>query len=833
MLRHARSRPAGSAVPTLAWALAALLAPGLPAAEPEPGAAPAANADALRARGAELFASVCADCHGANGEGVEYLYDTPLHGDLSVDKLAELISDTMPEEDPASVVGEDAAAVAAYAVEAFYSRAAQLRNAPPRVELSRLTESQYRRSAAHLGMTFTGERGVKPDEARGLDAEYRTRRGPWEKRLAFKRVDPTANLSLGPGVPAPNDGDERGPADGKLAEEGFQIFWKGAVLPPVTGTYTFTVHCTNVCGLKVNGRQLVDTQVRSGDDVRHSADIFLLGGTPVPVDLYVEKRMGERFGKELKESDFAAKLLWTVPHRAEEVVPARHLLPGWFPEALIVSTPFPPDDKSVGYERGAAVSAAWDEATSEAAFEVADRLLEDENSVRTFLKIQPKDPPDKQREKARTFCKTFAERAFRRPLTDEQVAAYVDAGFADDAPWRDAVKVCVLKTLKSPWFLYPNLHAAIAAGRGEAPDGYDRAASLALSLWDGLPDEWLLKAAEKGELSDPKNVAFQAGRLAEDYKATVKLGEFFAGWLIPEGADEMAKDEGLFPGFDHAAAGDLRTSLELTIGDALAAEKADFRALWNADALYLNHRLAEFYADDLVDPSAVPADGTFARLAVKPGRRAGLLTHPLLMAGYAHHRVTSPIHRGVFVARKLLGRSLKPPKEAFSLLPENFGAEMTTRERISHQTGDTACLACHKIINPLGFSLEQFDAIGRFRTEEKTPAAVRPVDASAVYETPDGRTVELSGAADLSRFVADDPAAHAAFVERLFHAAAKQPVAAYGPDVREELAATFAAGGYDIRAAFAAAAAVAALGPATSTPADARTASADGGDSKN
>ena len=213
MFRHARSRPAGSAVLTLACALAALLAPGLPAAEPETAADSAANADALRARGAELFASVCADCHGTKGEGVEFLYESPLHGDLSVGKLAELISDTMPEEDPGAVVGEDAAAVAAFAFEAFYSRAAQLRNAPPRVELSRLTESQYRRTLAHLGATFAGERGVKPDEPRGLEAEYRTRRGPWDKRLAFKRVDPTVNLSIGPGVRRiPNDGDGRGPS---------------------------------------------------------------------------------------------------------------------------------------------------------------------------------------------------------------------------------------------------------------------------------------------------------------------------------------------------------------------------------------------------------------------------------------------------------------------------------------------------------------------------------------------------------------------------------------------------------------------------------------------
>ena len=814
-------RPAWAAV-ALACAVTALPAPGPAAFAAEPDAAdPTAAPTAANARGAELFASVCADCHGERGEGVEFLYDGPLHGDLSVDQLADLITRTMPEGSPEDVTGEDAAAVAAFAHEAFYSRAARLRNAPPRVELSRLTETQYRRSVADLAAPFVGERNAAPDEPRGLEAEYRRNDGKRERRLAFKRIDPAVNLDLGDGVPEPRDGDEAGPAAGKLHESGFRIYWKGAVLPPVTGVYKFVVDCTHQAYLEVNGVPLVDTKVRSGDQTRQEGEIFLLAGRPVPIDLQMEKRMGKRFNQKQPDLDFAGKLLWAVPHRPEEVVPTRNLLPGRAPEVLLVSTPFPPDDRSVGYERGTAVSANWDAAASEAAFEVLDRLLDSDDSVRSFLKVDPEADAAKQTAQARAFCLTFAERAFRRPLSGEQ-RALIEAQFGGTGDggrtWEEAVKRSVLLTLKSPWFLYPNLHAAIAAAGGEAPDDYDVAAELALTLWDGLPDRPLLDAAARGELSDAGRVRAQADRMARDPRATVKLAEFFADWLIPEGAAEMAKDETLYPGFDAAAAGDLRTSLDLTIGEVLSGAAADFRALWDADGLYLNARLAALYADDLADPSAAPADGTFAKLAVKPGRRAGLLTHPLLMAGYAHHRVTSPIHRGVFVARKLLGRSLKPPKEAFTLLPEDFGGNLTTRERIAHQTGDAACSACHNTINPLGFSLEQYDAIGRFRTEERlskggAPAAVRPVDASATYETADGRTVEFNGAADLARFIAEDPDAHAAFVERLFHHAVKQPAAAYGADTRDRLAEAFTQSGYDVRAAFAAAAATAALGP--------------------
>ena len=812
-------RPPRAAVAS-ACALAALLAPGLSVA-----AGDGETGDA-NGRGAEMFAKVCADCHGERGEGVEFVYEHPLHGDLSVDKLADLVARTMPEEDPGSVVGEDAAAVAAFAYDAFYSEAARLRNAPPRVELARLTESQYRRTIADLAAAFTGTRQV--GEERGLQAEYRRRGGPWDKRLAFKRVDATVDLSLGEGVPEPREGDEKGPSAGKLHEDGFEITWDGAVLPPVTGEYRFVVEGSHGVELQLNGAKLIDTKVRSGDQTRYEATAFLLAGRPTPIRLRTEKRLDKSFDKDPRKYDFAARLSWVVPHRAETVIPARHLLSGWTPRTLLVSAPFPPDDRSVGYERGASVSAAWDEATGEAAFEVADLLLDSDESVRTFLKISDRDAPEKQVEKARAFCATFAERAFRRPLTDELRALYVDGHFEGDRHWRESVKRCVLMTLKSPHFLYPNLHAAIAAANGEPPNSHDRAAALALFLWDGLPDNPLRNAAEYRRLNDPAVVALEAERMSKDHRATVKLTEFFADWLIPEGADQMAKDETLYPGFGAEAVGDLRTSLELTIAEALAGESADFRSLWDADHLYLNARLAALYRDELVDPGAVPADGTFAKLAVKPGRRAGLLTHPLLMAGYAHHRVTSPIHRGVFVARKLLGRDLKPPQEAFSPLPEDFGEGLTTRERVAHQTADVACSACHDTINPLGFSLEQFDAIGRFRTEERLTRgdAVKPVDATAVYETPGGDAVKLAGAADLSRFIADSAEARAAFVERLFHHAVKQPAAAYGPRTHKTLAERFAAEGTDIKAAFAAAATVAALGPPLND-APARTAAAD------
>ncbi|MEM9701667.1 MAG: PA14 domain-containing protein, partial [Planctomycetota bacterium] len=457
-------RPTRTAV-VFAGSLLALSAPALSAAD-----VPEGGDDAPLTRGAELFATMCADCHGERGEGVEDLYDSPLHGDLSVGQLAEVIAKTMPEGDPESVVGEDAKLVAQYAHDVFYSRTAQLRNAPPRVELSRLTEGQYRRTIADLGAAFTGYRA--PGDERGLNVEYKSRTGPWQKRLAFKRIEPQLDLFLGGELPQPNDGDETGPANGKLEEEGFQIDWDGALLPPVTGEYTIVVEASNQMYLTVNGEELVNAKVRSGEQTRYEVDVFLIAGRPTPIRVQMEKRLGKRFDKDPRKYDFFGKLSWIVPHRAETVIPTRALLPGWTPRTLLVSTPFPPDDRSIGYERGSSVSAAWDEATTEAAFEVVESLLESDGSISDFLRIRTKDSFEEKTKKAREFCAKWTERAFRRPLTDEQRAAYVDAHFVDGRHWQECVQRSVLMTLKSPYFLYPNLHAAIAAANGEEPDSY-------------------------------------------------------------------------------------------------------------------------------------------------------------------------------------------------------------------------------------------------------------------------------------------------------------------------------------------------------------------------
>jgi hypothetical protein len=227
----------------------------------------------------------------------------------------------------------------------------------------------------------------------------------------------------------------------------------------------------------------------------------------------------------------------------------------------------------------------------------------------------------------------------------------------------------------------------------------------------------------------------------------------------------------------------------MSLDDVVWSKDSDFRRLLSGDELFLNGRLAKFYGVDR------PATADFTRVAFDKGKRAGVLTHPYLMASFAHSSESSPIHRGVFLARGVLGLSLRPPPEAVAPLPPDLHPDLTTRERVALQTKANACMTCHGVINPLGFTLEHFDAVGRYRDQDHG----KPIDASGSYRSRDGKTVTLTGARELANFVAGSPEAHEAFVEQLFHYLVQQPARAYGATTLDELRTSFAANGFNIR----------------------------------
>ncbi|HVS37502.1 MAG TPA: DUF1592 domain-containing protein, partial [Gemmataceae bacterium] len=315
---------------------------------------------------------------------------------------------------------------------------------------------------------------------------------------------------------------------------------------------------------------------------------------------------------------------------------------------------------------------------------------------------------------------------------------------------------------------------------------------LSFALWDAPPDKELLDAAAAGKLATREQVRQQAERMLPNLRTHAKLRDFFHLWLRLDPAPDVSKDMQRFPGFDPAVVADLRTSLDLSLEDAAWTGDSDYRKLLLADDLYLNGRLAKFYGADL---PLGGADADFQKVKLDPGKRAGVLTHPYLLAAFAHTTATSPIHRGVLVARGVLGVTLQPPPEAFTPLPESLHPDFTTRERVVLQTKGESCQSCHGVINPLGFTLEHFDAVGRYRDQDNG----KPIDATGSYKTRGGETVKFDGATSLAEYLAGSEEVQTAFVEQLFRHLAKQPVQAYGSRQSAELREAFAKNGFSIK----------------------------------
>ena len=785
--------------------------------------------------GAEIYIEMCVRCHGPNGEGVADKHDEPLYGDRTLKSLSRNIQRTMPEDQDIKCTTEEAEKVAAYIYEKFYSPAARARLNPPKIDLARLTVSQYQNSVADLVGSFSARREVGTEH--GLKADYYAARNFRGQKRVFSRTDGRVRFDFGAASPDPEneltdeeakaqrDKEKKAENDKEKKEESgpvkfyrdeFAIKWSGSIIAEETGDYEFRVKSQNGVRLFVNddNKALIDAWVSSGPEIReHNETIRLLGGRAYPfkVDYF-----------KYKEKAASVVVEWKPPHKTWEVIPPRFLSPDRVQETMVVTATFPADDGSAGYERGTIVSKAWDTAATHGAIEVASRVIE---QLEKFSGA--KADSENRRDKVQQFCEQFVERAFRRPLTPEERSFYIGAQFSSAKDLESAVKQVVILALKSPRFLYPELP-------GHLHGDFLVASRLALNLWDSVPDTALREAASKGRLLTSEQVAAQTARMLKDTRTKTKMKQFFHHWLEMEEAEDLSKDPAAFPDFTDSLLADLRTSLELFIDEVVWDEKSDYRQLLKANYLYLNPRLASFYGAKLpaADKAAPEKDrndekleseniasnepvtqeaevdqDTFHKVDFDPNQRVGVLTHPFLLSALAYYKSSSPIHRGVFLTRNIIGRALKPPPMAIQFMDGRFDPSLTMREKVTELTSPAACQGCHTIINPLGFSLEHFDGVGRFRTTDNN----KPVNAVSDFLSDDGDSIRFTGARDVAEYAITSPEAHRGFTRQLFQHIAKQPVPAYGAETLEQLRESFAASDFNIQKLVAQIAAITAL----------------------
>jgi hypothetical protein len=368
----------------------------------------------------------------------------------------------------------------------------------------------------------------------------------------------------------------------------------------------------------------------------------------------------------------------------------------------------------------------------------------------------------------------FANRAYRRPITESDMApllAFYEQGFESNG-FEEGVRRALTRVLASPNFLYRTSVAPANHPQGTAYEvsDLDLASRLSFFLWSSLPDRELLDLAIAGELSDPSTLNTQIERMIADSKSSTLASNFAYQWLELSKLDEINPDGAIFP---YAfGAGDLRpdfkTELELFV-DSIIREDRSVISLLDADHSYLNERLALHYGIRNVKGNR------FRRVELSDSTRWGLLGKGGVLMTSAYPNRTSPVLRGAWILENILGTPPPVPPPNVEDLAENEVGQpaSTVRERLEQHRANPTCNACHAVMDPLGFALENFDAVGHWRDIDRFSRG--QIDASGVL--PSGKPV--NGPDDLRLSILENPEMFARTVTtRLLMYATGRPVEA-------------------------------------------------------
>ncbi|MCC2668816.1 MAG: hypothetical protein K0Q72_1287, partial [Armatimonadetes bacterium] len=335
----------------------------------------------------------------------------------------------------------------------------------------------------------------------------------------------------------------------------------------------------------------------------------------------------------------------------------------------------------------------------------------------------------------------FAARAYRRPLTPAEAAGLRNLYRQlrqEELPHEEAFRLTLARIFVAPAFLY-RLEAAPPGNRAAPVTDWELANRLSYFLWSSQPDQPLRAAAASGTLRQPKVLVAQTQRMLKDARVRRLATEFACQWLHIYEFDTLdEKSEKQFPEFV-SLRGDMYEEAIRYFTD-LFQRDGSVLSVFDSDHTFVNERLAKFYGiPGVTGEEWRRVDGMRAR------GRGGLLGLSATLAKQSGASRTSPILRGNWVSEVLLGERLPRPPKDVPLLPDAEPTDgLTVRQLVAKHTSDPKCSGCHQRIDPFGFSLENFDAIGRFRTAD---AAKRPIDTSA--RTPDGQAINgLAGLRD-------------------------------------------------------------------------------------
>ena len=371
----------------------------------------------------------------------------------------------------------------------------------------------------------------------------------------------------------------------------------------------------------------------------------------------------------------------------------------------------------------------------------------DTPSRRRIFVCEPRDSSEEEACALRILA-TLIRRAYRRPVTDADLSKPIEL-FREarkDGTFDAGIEMALSAVLVNPQFLFriePDPPGLSPGSVYRVPD-IQLASRLSFFLWSSIPDDELLDLAERGQLSKPDLLKRQTLRMLADPRSQSLVTNFADQWLHLRNLDSITPDLRLFPDFDDNLRQAFRHETELLFEDVLRHDRSVLDLL-KSDHTFLNERLARHYGIPHVY-------GTRFR-RVEPGAaspRGGLLRQGSVLTVTSYANRTSPVIRGKWVLENILGTPPPPPPANVPALKDNtVSSTLSVRERLAAHRANVACAGCHQLMDPVGFALENFDAVGRWRAIEEG----RPIDSSGGL--PDGS--RFDGVTGLERAVLKRP----------------------------------------------------------------------------
>lgn len=343
---------------------------------------------------------------------------------------------------------------------------------------------------------------------------------------------------------------------------------------------------------------------------------------------------------------------------------------------------------------------------------------------------------------ARTNLASLARRAYRRPVADDEIARLerlAEVGARRGGTFEHGIRLALQGILMSPHFLFRiERDPAVSSAGPVRLNDFELASRLSYFLWSSMPDETLFRLAEEGTLRQPAVLEAQVRRMLADPKSQGLVESFAGQWLQTRNLDVMKPDPAVFPVFDESLRAAMKKETQTFFTSLLQEDRSILDLLDSRDA-FVNGALARLYGIPGVDGKE------FQRVRLPPRSvRGGVLTQASVLLVSSYPSRTSPVLRGKWVLENLLNAPPPPPPPNVpNLSEEGIGTSVSVRQQLEKHRENPACASCHARMDPLGFALENFDAIGRWRTHDGKV----PIDPAGAL--PDGRAIR--GPVDLKR----------------------------------------------------------------------------------